>query len=91
MTLTGRAAAERPDIDALTVTPAAVVAHKLIPAGSKRRPTFYRYTTGPAQRLGTVDRETGAYRAAAVNMSEDERRGLRLRRNGQLRRKGAAR
>lgn len=85
MTLTGRAAQQHPDVDALKPATIQVATHTVSPDryGDQRRET-----TGAtrADVLGTVDPETGVYRSVANTISEEQRRALGLRRNGRPRR-----
>lgn len=79
--LTGRAAQQHPDIDALAPVTIQVAAHANTPDG--------RHSTGAdrADVLGLVDSETGAYRSAANTIDEADRRRVGLRRNGRPRRR----
>ena len=85
VTLTGRAAQQHPDIDALTPASIAVATHSVTPD------TFgdqHRESVGAerADVLGIVDPETGTYRSVSNAVSETDRRSLGLRRNGRPRR-----
>jgi hypothetical protein len=84
MTLSGRAAEQRPDIDLLAAVPLGIVTHVVRhvgPGGMKR------LSAGPGALIGHVVTETGAYRAAVGQMTDQERREAGLRRNGQPRRR----
>lgn len=84
MTLTGRAATERPDIDALAAVRYGIVTHAVRVSGVGTRAWV---SAGPGRPdVGNVDSETGTYRASAADMTEAERRQAGLRRNGRLRR-----
>jgi hypothetical protein len=80
MTLTGRAAKQRPDVDTLAQVAIGIATHAYASDG--------RRSTGAerADVLGLVDPATGAYRSAANSISETDRRALKLRRNGRPRR-----
>lgn len=86
MTLTGQAAQQHPDIDTLTAVAISIATHTVSP---DRYGDQQRETTGAerADVIGSVDPETGAYRSAANTVSEQDRRSLRLRRNGRPRRR----
>ena len=86
MTLTGRAAEQRPDVDLLAPVTIAIATHTVSPDryGSRQRATT---SATRADTLGHVDSETGAYRNAANAISETDRRSLGLRRNGRPRRR----
>lgn len=83
MSLSGRIAAERPDIDQLKPVPLGIVTHKVRQAD--KGGTWQRLTAGPGGRLGRVDSTTGTYRTAVGMMTEAERREAGLRRNGRRR------
>ena len=84
MTLTGRAAEQRPDIDALAAVRYGIVTHAVRVNGIGGRAWI---TAGPGQPgLGAADPETGTYRTAVGAMTEAERRKAGLRRNGQPKR-----
>lgn len=84
MTLTGRAAEARPDIDALAAVQYGIVTHAVRINGVGGRAWV---TAGPGRPdIGHADPETGSYRATATAMTEAERRRAGLRRNGQPRR-----
>lgn len=88
MTLTGRAAEQRPDIDNLTPVRYGIVTHAVRVNGVGGRAWV---TAGPGRPdIGHADPETGAYRAQAAAMTEAERRQAGLRRNGLPRRKATA-
>lgn len=88
MTLTGRAAERRPDIDALTAVRYGIVTHAVRVNGIGGRAWI---TAGPGRPdLGAADPETGAYRTAVGAMTEAERRQAGLRRNGRPRRQVAS-
>lgn len=85
MTLTGRAAEERPEANALKSVRYGIVTHAVRVNGVGGRAWI---TAGPGRpELGNADPETGAYRTAVGAMTETERRQAGLRRNGQSRRK----
>lgn len=85
MTLTGRAAEERPDINALAPIRYGIVTHAVRINGVGGRAWV---TAGPGRPdVGHADPDTGAYRAAVGAMTETERRAAGLRRNGLPRRK----
>lgn len=87
MTITGRAAEQRPDINDLNPVRYGLVTHAVRVNGVGGRAWV---TAGPGRPdLGDADPETGAYRTAAGAMTETERRQAGLRRNGQLRRKAS--
>lgn len=83
MTLTGRAADERPEINSLTAVRFGIVTHQVRQIGD----TVFgqRLTAGPGGTLGHVETGTGTYRSAAAAMTKAERREVGLRRNGQCR------
>lgn len=84
MTLTGRAAQQHPDIDALAAVRYGIVTHAVRIDGIGGRAWV---TAGPGRPdLGTADPESGAYRTVAGAMTEAERRQAGLRRNGRPRR-----
>lgn len=88
MTLTGRAAEQRPDIDALTPIRYGIVTHAVRINGVGGRAWV---TAGPGRAdLGHADPETGSYQATVTGMTESERREAGLRRNGRPRRTGTA-
>lgn len=85
MTLTGRAAEERPDINALAPIRYGIVTHAVRINGIGGRAWV---TAGPGRpEVGIADPETGVYVATAAGMTEAERRRAGLRRNGLPRRK----
>jgi hypothetical protein len=87
MTLTGQAAEQHPDIDALTPVRYGLVTHAARINGAGGRAWV---TAGPGRPgFGHVDPATGAYQSAATAMTEGERRAAGLRRNGLPRRKAA--
>jgi hypothetical protein len=90
MTLTGRAAQQHPDVDALKPVTIAVATHAVAPDGHGDQ---QRQSTGAerADVIGTVDPETGTYRSVSNAVSEKDRRSLGLRRNGRPRKHPAAR
>lgn len=90
MTLSGRAAQQRPDVDSLRPITIQVATHSISP---DRYGDQQRESTGAerADVLGAVDPGTGAYRNTANTVTETERRALGLRRNGRPRRQPAAR
>ena len=82
--LSGRAAAQRPDVDALHVTEIPLVGHRRIRVGESaqtRRLTMGNH--GP----GVIDPDAGVYRADVNGMTEAQRRTAGLRRNGLPRRR----
>lgn len=90
MTLTGRAAQQHPDVNALAPAPIAVATH------SVEADSFgdqHRESVGAdrADVLGIVDPETGTYRSVSNAVSETDRRSLGLRRNGRPRKQPAIR
>lgn len=86
MTLTGRAAEERPDVNDLKSVRYGIVTHAVRVNGIGGRAWI---TAGPGRPdLGHADSETGAYRAAVGEMTEAERRSAGLRRNGRPRKAG---
>lgn len=88
MTLTGRAAQQRPDIDTLTPVRYGIVTHSARVNGAGGRAWV---TAGPGRPgFGDVDPGTGAYQAVATAMTETERRAAGLRRNGIPRRKATS-
>lgn len=88
MTLTGRAAEERPEINGLKAIRYGIVTHSVRINGTGGRAWI---TAGPGRPdLGAADSETGAYRTTAGGLTEDERRQSGLRRNGQPRRKATS-
>lgn len=86
MTLSGRIAAARADVDTLTAVPLGIVSHVVREAD--KRGGYSRLSAGPHAAFGQVDTETGAYRTAAGAMTEAERRAAGMRRNGKPRRSG---
>lgn len=87
MTLSGRAAQQRSDIDVLTAVRYGIVTHAARINGANG---WTRVTAGPGRpEFGHVDSGTGAYQSAATAMTEAERRAAGLRRNGLSRRKAA--
>lgn len=88
MTLSGRAAEEPPDIDALAAVRYGIVTHQIRQIGD----TVFgrRLTAGPGNAVGHVEADTGTYRSTAASMSEADRREAELRRNGLPRRKATA-
>lgn len=62
MTLSGRIAEERPDVDRLKSIPLGIVTHKIRQVGHAS--TWQRLTAGPGGRLGRVDPTTGSYHTA---------------------------
>lgn len=88
MTLTGRAAEQHPDIDALTPVRYGLVTHAVRINGVGGRAWV---TAGPGRPdIGHADPETGAYQATVAAMTETERRQAGLRRNGLPRRRATA-
>jgi len=88
MTLSGRAAEEHPEVNALTAVRYGLVTHAARINGAGGRAWV---TAGPGcPDFGDVDPGTGAYQAVAPGMTEAERRAAGLRRNGSPRRKGSA-
>jgi hypothetical protein len=83
MTLSGRIAAGRPELDRLKPIPLGIVTHQVRQIGS----TVFgrRLTAGPGGTLGHVEPDTGTYRSTAAAMTETERREAGLRRNGRRR------
>lgn len=90
MTLTGRAAQQRPDVDALAPVAIDIATHTV---ANDRYGDPQRETVGAtrADVIGVVDAETGTYRSASNAVSETDRRNLGLRRNGRPRRQPASR
>jgi len=88
VTLTGQAAQQRPDIDALKPVTIAVATHSIAP---DRHSDQQRQSAGAerADVLGAVDPGTGAYRSVANTVTENQRRALKLRRNGRPRKQQA--
>lgn len=84
MTLTGRAAQQRPDIDKLAPNVQPLVVHYVRRIGKATQ--WGRLSANPAPRHGQVNTETGTYTSDTRRMTEDERRTAGLRRNGRLRR-----
>jgi len=85
MTLTGHAAEQHPDINALAAVRYGIVTHAVRINGIGGRAWV---TAGPGRPdLGHADPETGSYRTAVADMTETERREAGLRRNGRPRRK----
>lgn len=88
MTLSGRAAEARPDIDALAAVHYGIVTHAVRINGVGGRAWV---TAGPGRpEVGIADPETGVYLATAAGMTEAERRRAGLRRNGRPRRVAGA-
>lgn len=88
MTLTGRAAEEHPDVDALTPVRYGIVTHSVRANGVGG---WAWVSAGPGRpELGDVDSGTGAYRTTAASMTEAERRQAGLRRNGSPRREATS-
>lgn len=88
MTLSGKAAVQRPDVDLLVRVPLGIVTHSV--REIDKRNGMRRLSAGPGTSIGTVDFETGVYYTAAAAMTEADRRAAGLRRNGQPRRKTGA-
>lgn len=90
MTLTGRAAQQRPDINTLAPVAIAIASHAV---ATDRFGETRRESAGAARAdvIGVVDTETGTYRSASNAVSETDRRSLGLRRNGRPRKTPAAR
>lgn len=85
MTLTGQAAGQHPEVNALTAVRYGIVTHAVRINGVGGRAWV---TAGPGRPdIGHADPETGAYRAEVAAMTEAERRAAGLRRNGLPRRK----
>lgn len=84
MTLSGRAALERPDIDKLEATPVATVVHQQRQIG--KAGGWRRMSAAVGRTPGYVDPETGVYESPTRRMTEGERREAGLRRNGRSRR-----
>lgn len=88
MTLSGRAAEERPDVNALAAVRYGIVTHAIRINGVGDRAWVH---AGPGRAdIGHADPETGTYRSTAAGMTESERREAGLRRNGLPRRKTTA-
>jgi hypothetical protein len=85
VTLSGRIAAERPDVDQLTRTPAALVLH--LRYQPQENGPWRRREYGPGAAFGFVDQSTGTYRTTVGLMTEAERRAAGTRRNGNPRRR----
>lgn len=84
MTLTGRAAEQRPEINGLAAVRYGIVTHAVRINGIGGRAWI---TAGPGRPdLGHADSETGTYRTVAGAMAEAERRQAGLRRNGRSKR-----
>jgi hypothetical protein len=84
MTLTGRAAEEHPEVNALAAVRYGIVTHAVRVNGIGERAWVH---VGPGRpELGHADPESGTYRTVAGAMTEDERRQAGLRRNGRPRR-----
>lgn len=85
MTLTGQAAQQHPEIDALSPVVIEVATHTLETTSYGDQ---HRDSSGAtrADVLGTVAPDTGTYRSVANTISEEQRRALGLRRNGRPRR-----
>lgn len=89
MTLSGKIAALRPDIDMLAPTRVDIAVHQWcadVKGGAKHRESH-----GPerADVFGTVEPGTGTYQSTANTLTEAQRRGAGLRRNGRPRRQRA--
>jgi hypothetical protein len=83
MTLSGAAAQARPGIDTLAAVPLGIVTH--IEREVDNRGTKRRLSVGNGTEHGRIEPATGAYRTAAAQMTEAERREAGLRRNGRPR------
>jgi len=84
MTLSGRAAEERPEVNALGAVRYGIVTHAVRINGVGGRAWV---TAGPGRPdLGHADPETGTYQTTVAAMTEAERREAGLRRNGRPRR-----
>jgi hypothetical protein len=85
VTVSGRAAAEHPELNDLAPIRYGIVTHAVRTTGVGGRAWV---SAGPGRPdLGDVDPEAGTYRTVVGGMTEDERREAGLRRNGTLRRK----
>jgi hypothetical protein len=89
VTLSGRIAAERPDIDNLGPSPFAVALH--LRYQTRKNGPWHQRSYGPDPVFGFVEPATGAYRSAVGLMTEAERREVGTRRNGRPRRPAPAR
>lgn len=82
--LTGRAAAQRPDVNELAKQPIIVAVHDVrhVPGG-----VAVRRSGAPATTPGLIGRESGEYVADANRLTAEQRRAAGIRRNGQPRRR----
>lgn len=85
--LSGRAAAQRPEGDALHPTTANLVAHRLVKVGKGASAWVSRQSSTAPWAPGSVDPVSGVYSAVANRVTEAQRRTAGMRRNGQPRRR----
>lgn len=85
--LSGRAAQQRPEVDALHVAEIPIGGHRRIQVGKTAQ--TWRLTMGN-RGPGVVDHDSGVYRADVNRMTEAQRRAAGIRRNGQPRRRSRA-
>ncbi len=84
MSLSGRIAAERPDVDQLRAAPFPLVLH--LRYQTRKHGPWHRRSYGPDAAFGFVDTTSGTYRSTVGLMTEAERRAHGVRRNGRPRR-----